>query len=279
MSLKICSFASGSSGNSYLVKTDDTNLLIDVGIAGKRIIEGLSMCKVSLEKINGILVTHEHGDHIKSLRMMCKKTLNSTIYTSEGTKYAIGKKFPQIEEKISTQDSSFLVGDIRVNPIALSHDAEEPIGFSLESKGRKVTIITDTGVFSREMVKEAATSDLLVLEANHEVNILHCGSYPYELKRRILSDHGHLSNETASEFIYEMINFKKEIRGEKLTESNHGNNGISRILLAHLSRENNSPIQATLTIKNRLYEEDLIVDRDFKLDVALHDAMSPLLEI
>lgn len=280
MSLKICSFASGSSGNSYLVKTDDTNLLIDVGIAGKRIIEGLSMCQVPLEKINGILLTHEHGDHVKSLRMMSKKAENSLIYTSEGTKYAISKKLPHLEEKFSTKDGSFVVGDIEVKPIALSHDAEEPIGFSMSSEGRKVTIITDTGMFSRDMVREAATSNLVVLEANHEVNILHCGSYPYELKRRILSDRGHLSNETASEFIYDMINLKKEISAEEeAAERNYEDNEASRILLAHLSRENNSPIQATLTIKNRLYEEDLIVDRDFKLDVALHDAMGPLLEV
>lgn len=274
MGLRFCSFASGSTGNCYLLKTENTNLLVDVGIAGKRVIEGLSSCAVKPEQIDGILVTHEHTDHIKSLRMIAKKAVNGKIYTSEGTAYSVNEKLPMLADKIRITDTaaSFKVGDIEVEAFSLSHDAEDPVGFSINSGGKRVTIITDTGVATKQMLSIAAKSDLLVLEANHEVNILHCSSYPYELKRRILSDHGHLSNDAAAEFIYEVDKFRKNGGGENKSEK-------QKILLAHLSKENNSPMQAMLTIKNRLFEEDMIAGQDYLMNALSADASTRLLEI
>lgn len=274
MGLRFCSFASGSTGNCYLLKTENTNLLVDVGIAGKRVIEGLSSCAVKPEQIDGILVTHEHTDHIKSLRMIAKKAVNGKIYTSEGTAYSVNEKLPMLADKIRITDTatSFKVGDIEVEAFSLSHDAEDPVGFSVHSGGKRVTIITDTGVATKQMLSIAAKSDLLVLEANHEVNILHCSSYPYELKRRILSDHGHLSNDAAAEFIYEVDKFRKNGGGENKSEK-------QKILLAHLSKENNSPMQAMLTIKNRLFEEDMIAGQDYLMNALSADASTRLLEI
>lgn len=272
MGLRFCSFASGSTGNCYLLKTENTNILVDVGIAGKRIIEGLDSCALKPEQIDGILVTHEHTDHIKSLRMMAKKALNGKIYTSEGTAYSVNEKLPMLAGNIRVKDCSFKVGDIEIEPFSLSHDAEDPVGFSVQSGGKRVTIITDTGVATKEMLSIAAKSDLLVLEANHEVNILHCSSYPYELKRRILSDHGHLSNDAAAEFIYEVEQLRTS-GGEGMTS------GKQKILLAHLSRENNSPMQAMLTIKNRLFEEDMIAGVDYLMNALSADVATRLLEI
>lgn len=272
MGLRFCSFASGSTGNCYLLKTENTNLLVDVGIAGKRIIEGLDSCALKPEQIDGILVTHEHTDHIKSLRMMAKKALNGKIYTSEGTAYSVNEKLPMLADNIRVKDCSFKVGDIEVEPFSLSHDAEDPVGFSVQSGGKSVTIITDTGIATKQMLSIAAKSDLLVLEANHEVNILHCSSYPYELKRRILSDHGHLSNDAAAEFIYEVEQLRTS-GGEGMTS------GKQKILLAHLSRENNSPMQAMLTIKNRLFEEDMIAGEDYLMNALSADVATRLLEI
>lgn len=274
MGLRFCSFASGSTGNCYLLKTENTNLLVDVGIAGKRVIEGLSSCAVKPEQIDGILVTHEHTDHIKSLRMIAKKAVNGKIYTSEGTAYSVNEKLPMLADKIRITDTatSFKVGDIEVEAFSLSHDAEDPVGFSVHSRGKRVTIITDTGVATKQMLSIAAKSDLLVLEANHEVNILHCSSYPYELKRRILSDHGHLSNDAAAEFIYEVDKLRKNGGGENKSEK-------QKILLAHLSKENNSPMQAMLTIKNRLFEEDMIAGEDYLMNALSADASTRLLEI
>lgn len=274
MGLRFCSFASGSTGNCYLLKTENTNLLVDVGIAGKRVIEGLSSCAVKPEQIDGILVTHEHTDHIKSLRMIAKKAVNGKIYTSEGTAYSVNEKLPMLADKIriTDTDASFKVGDIEVEAFSLSHDAEDPVGFSVHSGGKRVTIITDTGVATKQMLSIAAKSDLLVLEANHEVNILHCSSYPYELKRRILSDYGHLSNDAAAEFIYEVDKLRKNGGGENKSEK-------QKILLAHLSKENNSPMQAMLTIKNRLFEEDMIAGEDYLMNALSADASTRLLEI
>lgn len=277
MGLRFCSFASGSTGNCYLLKTENTNLLVDVGIAGKRVIEGLDSCALKPEQIDGILVTHEHIDHIKSLRMMAKKSVNGRIYTSEGTAYSVNEKLPMLAEKIRITDTaaSFKVGDIEIESFSLSHDAEDPVGFSVQSGGKRVTIITDTGVATKKMLSVAAKSDLLVLEANHEVNILHCSSYPYELKRRILSDYGHLSNDAAAEFIYEV----EKLRKSGGDENPNGTHRKQKILLAHLSKENNSPMQAMLTIKNRLFEEDMIAGEDYLMNALSADASTRLLEI
>lgn len=275
MGLRFCSFASGSTGNCYLLKTENTSLLVDVGIAGKRIIGGLDSCAVKPEQIDGILITHEHTDHIKSLRMIAKKSVNGRIYTSEGTAYSVIEKIPMIADRICVTDNSFEVGDIEIESFSLSHDAEDPVGFSVQSGGKRVTIITDTGVATKQMLSVAAKSDLLVLEANHEVNILHCSSYPYELKRRILSDYGHLSNDAAAEFIYEVEKLRKSGGYKTLNEPHRK----QKILLAHLSKENNSPMQAMLTIKNRLFEEDLIAGEDYLMNVLSADASTRLLEI
>lgn len=204
--------------------------------------------------------------------MMAKKALNGKIYTSEGTAYSVNEKLPMLADNIRVKDCSFKVGDIEIEPFSLSHDAEDPVGFSVQSGGKRVTIITDTGVATKEMLSIAAKSDLLVLEANHEVNILHCSSYPYELKRRILSDHGHLSNDAAAEFIYEVEQLRTS-GGEGMTS------GKQKILLAHLSRENNSPMQAMLTIKNRLFEEDMIAGEDYLMNALSADVATRLLEI
>ena len=275
MGLRFCSFASGSTGNCYLLKTENTNLLVDVGIAGKRVIEGLDSCGLKPEQIDGILVTHEHIDHIKSLRMIAKKSVNGRIYTSEGTAYSVSEKMPIVADRICVTDNSFEVGDIEIEPFSLSHDAEDPVGFSVQSGGKRVTIITDTGIATKQMLSVAAKSDLLVLEANHEVNILHCSSYPYELKRRILSDYGHLSNDAAAEFIYEV----EKLRKSGGDENPNGTHRKQKILLAHLSKENNSPMQAMLTIKNRLFEEDLIAGEDYIMNALSADASTRLLEI
>lgn len=275
MGLRFCSFASGSTGNCYLLKTENTSLLVDVGIAGKRIIGGLDSCGIKPEQLDGILITHEHTDHIKSLRMMAKKSVNGRIYTSEGTAYSVIEKMPMIADRICVTDNSFEVGDIEIESFSLSHDAEDPVGFSVQSGGKRVTIITDTGVATKQMLSVAAKSDLLVLEANHEVNILHCSSYPYELKRRILSDYGHLSNDAAAEFIYEVEKLRKS-GGYKTSNEPHRK---QKILLAHLSKENNSPMQAMLTIKNRLFEEDMIAGEDYLMNALSADASTRLLEI
>ena len=272
MALQFCSFASGSSGNCYLVKSDKTALLIDVGITGKRILDGLAEQNLYPEQIDGILITHEHTDHVKSLKMMSKKASEARIYSSSGTLARIMDKIQGDRARAVAVGERFAVGDITVISFRLSHDAAEPVGFSLIHEGRQVTVVTDTGCISEEMFRHMVKADLLVLEANHEVNILKMGSYPYHLKRRILGDEGHLSNETAGECLCRILKTRQSLAGGAPRQ-------MPSVLLAHLSRENNTPSQAYLTIRNILFEEDFYIDKDLKLDVAPRDETGSCMEV
>lgn len=267
MTMKFCSFASSSSGNCYLVGSENTKLLIDLGIAGKKVIEGLTENNLTPENVNGILITHEHVDHVKSVRMISRKAVNAKVYTSQGTAGQISDKVSDEKLHIIDTEFPFTIGDIMVKPFNLSHDAAEPLGYSFTHNGRKVSIITDTGYVSDEIFQETYDSDLLVLEANHEINILKMGSYPYRLKQRILGNFGHLSNEAAGAYLCRMI---KERNPERKKP---------RVLLAHLSSENNTPSQAYLTIRNLLFEENLMIGRDLELDVIKKDEISSLMEV
>lgn len=266
MAFSFCSFASGSSGNCYMVESDNTVLLIDVGISGKQILAGLEENGIDIEDVDGILLTHEHVDHVRSIRMIGRKASNADIYGSEGTFSCIADKLPAQRIHPVEDEDSFMVGDIRVKPFALSHDAIEPLGYSFEYEDRHLTIVTDTGYVTEEIFEHIKCADMLVLEANHEVNILRMGSYPYPLQQRILGDEGHLSNETAG---YTLCHMLDEMDGNK----------TPKVVLAHLSSENNTPDQAYLTVRNILFEDDYYVDRDLELSVVKRDQPSPLLEV
>ena len=267
MTLKFCSFASSSSGNSYLVESENTKLLVDVGIAGKKILGGLRENHIEPEEINGILITHEHIDHVKSVRMLSRKAVNAKVYATQGTASQISDKVEEEKLHIIDTEYPFTIGDIMVKPFNLSHDAAEPVGYVLEHNGKKISIITDTGYISEEIFRETYDSDFFVLEANHEINILKMGSYPYRLKQRILGNFGHLSNEAAGAYICRIIRKRKK------------DTMPPKIVLAHLSSENNTPSQAYLTIRNILFEEDLMIGRDLELGVILKDEMSSLMEV
>ena len=269
MTLEFCSFASSSSGNCYMVRSENTTLLVDVGIAGKHVLAGLASKGVAPEEVHGILLTHEHVDHVKSLRMISKKAVNAGVYASKGT-------LSQVCDKVSDEcmcavqpQTAFAVGDIEVKPFRLSHDAAEPMSYSFCKEDKQITIVTDTGYVSEEVFDQVKEADLLVLEANHEVNILKMGAYPYSLKRRILGDEGHLSNEAAGKCLCEMLNYRKAQNREE----------VPKVILAHLSKENNTPGQAYLTIRNILFEEDYYIDKDLELDIALREEVSKKVEI
>lgn len=272
MAFKFCSFASGSSGNCYLVKSNDTVLLIDVGIAGKRVFGGLEERGLCPEDVDGILVTHEHVDHVKSLKMVSKKAGRAKVYGSAGTLSAVMDKIDGDRARAVGTSERLQIGDITIMPFQLSHDAAEPMGYSLLCEGRQLTIVTDTGYISEEIFAHIAKADLLVLEANHEVNILKMGAYPYPLKRRILGDEGHLSNEAAGNCLCRML----KVRADNAAETAET---LPMVVLAHLSKENNTPGQAYLTIRNILFEKDFYIDKDLKLDIAPRDAVGPYIEV
>lgn len=264
-----CSFSSDSSGNSYLIGNEKTTLLLDVGISCKKVMEGLDACGVKTSALDGVLITHEHIDHVKSVATLSKKVPAARFYLSEGTLHGIAWDPAPDRYEIVEPGESFDIGSIKVKAFELSHDANEPIGYSLTDECGKLVVVTDTGHITASIFAEIQDADMLVIEANHEVNILQMGDYPYQVKRRILSDYGHLSNEAAGEAIYQFVKERKSARPDK----------IPKVLLAHMSKRNNTPEQAFLTIRNILEEQGVYVEKDLLMDVIVKDVISPKYEV
>jgi len=265
MDLALCSLASGSSGNCYLLKSNRAAILIDAGISGKQIGLRLSELGLSVSDLNGVFITHEHSDHTQGIAVLVK-TEGVRIYLNEKTLEGIGnEKIKPFSTCFCTGDE-FEIEDIRIKTFHLSHDAADPAGFSFESGGKRVSVVTDTGVVTEEIYESVKDSDILVLESNHDVNILRMGRYPWFLKQRILSDKGHLSNDAAGDFLKRII----------LESREKGENKPRQILLAHLSKENNFPEMALATVNNILVAEGADPGRDVKIATLHRDVASPL---
>lgn len=234
--MRMCSIASGSSGNCIYVGSDHTHLLVDAGISKKRIEAGLKELDIKGEELDGILVTHEHSDHIQGLGVFSRKygiPIYATSGTIEGIKgySGLGKMPEGLLHPIGI-DRKFTLGDITVDPFAISHDANEPSAYRMECGGKSVAVATDLGMYNDYVVQKLQNLDAVLLEANHDVHMLEVGTYPYYLKRRILGEKGHLSN---------------ELSGQLLCDILHDN--LKYIVLGHLSKENNYARLAYETVK------------------------------
>lgn len=197
--MRLCSIASGSSGNCIYVGSDTTHLLVDVGISGKRTKEGLQKMGVKPEELDGIFITHEHNDHINGLGVMARK-YGIPVYGTRGTLQAIKEmsSVGQIDESLFQEieaDTKITVKDMVLNPMRISHDAAEPVAYRISHGKQRLGIITDLGCYNDYTVECLKGMNALLMEANHDVNMLQVGPYPYYLKKRILGDRGHLSNE------------------------------------------------------------------------------------
>ncbi|MHC1723421.1 MAG: MBL fold metallo-hydrolase [Aminipila sp.] len=265
MAFSFCSFSSGSSGNCYLVRSDSTALLVDVGISGKKIIEGLSATETPEEQVKGVLVTHEHIDHVKSLRVISKKLPVAKTYANAGTWTQIEGNVPETQREIFITGEIFSIGDIQIKPFHISHDAVEPVGFSFYAEGKQISIVTDTGYITEEIFTEMKQADILALEANHDENMLKVGRYPWNVKQRILGNKGHLSNVAAGKCLCRLLD-------ECCSKPR-------RILLAHLSRENNFPEMAYQTIKNVLEESEYYLGKQLQLNTMMKDEISMIYKV
>lgn len=262
--IKFCSLYSGSSGNSLFISSGNTRLLIEAGLSAKKIIEALRTIGESASELNAILVSHEHSDHIKGAGILSRK-FNLPIYASEGTWNAMEQMIGPVLESNRVAFSSyapFEIGDIIVTPFPIPHDACEPVGYSFRTAGKKVTIATDIGHISTELLNNFEDSDLLLLESNHDLEMLKMGPYPWPLKKRIAGNNGHLSNDAAGEVVAYMA--------EK---------GTKRFLLGHLSKENNFPELAYQTVYNVVQEKCRASGSDITLDVALRDRIGKVIEL
>ena len=190
--------ASGSTGNAVFVKMGRTKLLIDAGISATRIRRGLAAENVDIRGIDGVLVTHEHRDHVNGLPMLGKKYKLDT-YTRPATWRALGyqEALPPTGHELP---ASLDIGQVKIEPFGISHDAADPVGFTLYYRDFKCSVATDLGFVTASVKRAVSLSDVLVLEANHDVDMLKNGSYPWFLKQRILSNRGHLSNSDAGCF-------------------------------------------------------------------------------
>lgn len=259
MAFSFRSFSSGSSGNSYLVKTDTTALLIDAGISAKRIMEGLTQANIDQELLKGLLLTHEHGDHIKSAHTLLKKIPELKAYANEKTLKQVKTIVNDHQKELFSTGDRFQIGDIEVKSFQVSHDAADPVGFSFYAEGKQISIVTDTGCVDDRLFEEIMDSDLLVLEANHDVEMLKYCHYPWSVKQRILGEQGHLSNEAAGKLLVKLL---KECQNQK------------NVLLAHLSRENNFPEMALQTVKNILEDADYQMGKRIWLNAIVRNQVS-----
>ncbi|RKD32103.1 MBL fold metallo-hydrolase [Thermohalobacter berrensis] len=256
MALRFCSIASGSSGNCQYIETEKIRILIDGGLSGKKIENGLESIGVEPNTIDYILVTHEHKDHTKGVGVLSRR-YNIPIYANESTWKGMMNGIGNIkDENILTfkTDKDFELRDLGIFPFRVSHDANEPVGFCFCYKKEKISLLTDTGYVSENIKKCIKNSSLIMLESNHDKEMLKMGKYPWFLKKRILSEIGHLSNEDAGEIIADIVSG----RGEK-------------VLLAHLSKENNFPELAYQTVVNILNEKGIDEKKDINLDLTFRD--------
>lgn len=264
--MNLCSISSGSSGNCVYVSSEKSRFLIDVGISGKRIENGLASISVDPQTLDGIFVTHEHLDHISGLGVMARR-YGLPIYATAETICEINrtKSVGRIKEElyhIIEPDETIVIKDMEIHPFSISHDAGNPVGYTLQSDGHKVGIATDLGKYDDYIVSKLFGSEILLLEANHDINMLQVGAYPYVLKRRILGERGHLSNDNSGKLICELLNER-----------------LKHIFLGHLSKDNNYPDLAYETVKYQLEQSNSPFKRQVVVRVANREEPSPLVSV
>ena len=259
--MRLVSLASGSNGNSTYIGSDNTHILVDVGISNKKIETRLNELGLRGGDISGIFLTHEHSDHIAGLEVFVRKN-EVPVYASEGTlKYLKNNgKYEGITEYFNPLYSkrSIKVGNLDIFAFDIDHDANEPFGYRIECGGKKVAVATDLGRYTNDLIRELVDLDALLVEANHDIRMLETGPYPYSLKRRILSEKGHLSNENSGRLICEILNA-----------------GLKKIFLGHLSDKNNLPELALESVRCEIFtNEKKYNPNDFDIEVAKKDALS-----
>ena len=250
-------------GNCLYVESDNTKLLIDAGVSLKKIEKGLDTINVSPSSLDGILVTHEHSDHIQSLGNLSKK-FNLPVFANSETFDAM----PKQTDKISTENinkfkikQKFSINDIEITPFAIPHDAANPCGFNISCDDDKISIATDIGHMTNEILKQLEGSKFVLLESNYDTEVLKLSKYPFSLKQRIAGPNGHLSNEMASKVINYLL---------------HDN--LKTAMLGHLSKESNFPELAYQTVVNELINSNSDVSK-LSLSVASRNEPSKLIHI
>lgn len=256
MELRFAPLFSGSSGNAIYVGCDGAHLLIDAGVSGSRVVKALESVGVAPGELNGILVTHEHADHIQGVGVLSRK-YDLPVYATEGTWAAMEGKIGAVSAKnicFIEPEINFFLGPIEIMAFSTPHDAAASVGYAFELEHSRFALATDVGCVREGWLKHVMGADAVLLESNYDPDMLKAGPYPYDLKKRILSKRGHLSNDDAGETAAQLIKA-----------------GARQVVLGHLSKENNFPQLALRSTEAALMAEGIEIGRDADVRVALRD--------
>jgi len=260
MKLEFCSLSSGSSGNATYIAAGDTRILVDAGMSGKAVTGILEGIGILPESLSAILVTHEHIDHIKGVGVLSRKH-RIPVYANEGTWNKMSRvvgELPVGLRRVFETENDFFIDDIGVRPIAISHDTVDPVAFRVFYGGKSVAVATDMGAVPKRVVRQLAGVDLLLMESNHDVEmLLRNNRYSESLKRRILGTRGHLSNESCASAVIKLFD-----------------SGVRHVLLGHLSQDNNTPELAMQSVKEALTARGLKPGQDIFLEMTWRDRPS-----
>lgn len=236
--MKVSVLSSGSKGNTTYIETKEAKILIDAGNSSKYITDKLKELNVDPNDIDAILITHVHSDHIKGLQVLTKK-IKCSVYITK-------KMYPYLDYLTNykfIEDDTINIKDIEINVIKTSHDTEDSVGYIINNNNKSVVYITDTGYINKKYFDILTNRNIYIFESNHDIEMLNNGKYPFKLRQRILSDKGHLSNYDSAKYLSKFIG-----------------KDTKKIILAHLSEENNTEELALKTLKDRLIKENITFD-------------------
>ena len=259
-----CSLYSGSSGNSLFIQTKNTKLLVDAGVSSKKIEKALLDINVEPSSLDGVLITHEHVDHVQGLGTFSKK-FDLPVYVNQETLDAMPKqkdKIPSNNVKTFKVTDKFSIGDLDIKPFPIPHDAANPCGFNIWKDNKKISIATDIGHMTNSILNQLHESLFIMLEANYDPEILRLSPYPFSLKTRIAGPNGHLSNETAGKTINELLK-----------------SGLKNAMLGHLSKNSNFPELAYQTVVDELLGNSNFNKNSIGLSVASRESHSKIISI
>jgi phosphoribosyl 1,2-cyclic phosphodiesterase len=256
MGLSFALLGSGSSGNATLVSDGDTHILVDVGLSGRETGKRLRECGIEPSNISAIVVSHEHGDHCRGVSPFAKD-LDIPVFMTDGTMNASGMTLDSRKHRRISSGESFDVNGLQITCFAIPHDSSDPLGFIVEKDGIKIGIALDLGFMSNLVLERLKSCDGIILESNHDVQMLKVGPYPWALKQRVMSRRGHLSNDSVAQFL--MNDFDGQ---------------ATYVVLAHLSKKNNLPELALLSAQRALEGRSSLLSCQTKLDLAPADKIS-----
>lgn len=261
--MRLIPLFSGSSGNCIIIEGGGARLLLDAGLPGRSIENAMAQAGVAPETLEGILVTHEHSDHVRGVGVLSRR-YKLPVYANAGTWAGMAAEVGRIaaeHKRLIETGGAFYVRALRVTSLPIPHDANEPVAFRFDAEGRSCAVLTDLGYMREELYDALAGCELLLIESNHDEDMLKAGPYPYPLKRRILGDLGHLSNANCGKALAKLYA-----------------RGLRAAVLGHLSGENNYEALAQMTVRAELRAQD-VPDAAFPLSVAHRDRITGVFEL